>query len=277
MQVSPASQWWLLDSGANDASWNMATDHYLAVEAKLDRPLLRFYTWRPAAISLGYNQHAEDLDLARCSADGLTVVRRPTGGRAVLHAEELTYAVIIPKSAHTWYRGNILETYQFISVALVAGLKKLGLDVQFEPRRTGNLAYAARNVAAVPCFSASAQYEILSAGKKLVGSAQRRFEQGILQHGSILMGTYHLRLPFYLRLPQIAEQPRLVQMLAAKTTSISQISAHPIRYDEVLQAMVAGFIEKYTISFIPKQLTAPELREIEALTKKYPKIVEVNP
>lgn len=267
--LASTPKWFLLDSGANDGPLNMAIDEYLATQADLEFPLLRFFQWKPYTISLGYNQRLADLNLERCKMDGIGLVRRPTGGRAVLHAEEVTYSVIIPKTAKAWYFESTLETYNLISRLLVAGLNRLGLNVQLEQKTGGNTAYAARTTEAVPCFSASAQYEIIYQDRKLVGSAQRRFDKAVLQHGSILTGKFHLNLPDYLKISSAKEQARLKNMLDRKTVSISQILNHPPSYQQVVDAIVTSFKEKESISFRVKKLAPDEISGINNLRKKY--------
>lgn len=266
---NPQKNWYLVDSGPNNGSLNMAIDEYLATSVNCEVPILRFYQWQPYAISLGYNQRSADIDLEKCRQDKIDIVRRPTGGRAVLHAEEVTYAVIIPKPASDWFQNSTRVTYQFISQALVAGLAKLGLSVKLENRTHGNVAYAARTSAAIPCFTAAAQHEVMFQGKKLIGSAQRRFSSAILQHGSILLGDFHLKLPQYLKINNPKEQIALQQSLVEKTISISQILKQPISYREVVDAIVAGFSEQYHISFIKKEMKSQKHPQLERLLDKY--------
>jgi lipoate-protein ligase A len=267
--LASALKWFLLDSGKNDGPLNMAIDEFLATQANLEFPLLRFYQWDPFTISLGYNQRVADLELEQCQKNGIGLVRRPTGGRAVLHAEEVTYSVIIPKSASAWYSESTLATYNLISELLVAGLNRLGLAVTLEQKTGGNIAYAARTTAAIPCFSASAQYEILFDGRKLVGSAQRRFEKTVLQHGSILLDKFHLNLPAYLKIANPDDRVRLTQMLDQKTVSMAQVLNHPPTYQQVVEAISAGFKEKSHISFITKLITPGEMAGVQMLRKKY--------
>lgn len=263
------TQWFFLDSGACDPAFNMAVDEYFATTAQLKQPLLRFYQWRPFTISLGYNQRSSDLDLARCEEKGLGLVRRPTGGRAVLHADEVTYAVIIPRSATAYYQSKILDTYNFISRALVNGLNILGLDARLERGSAGNTAYAAHDQSAIPCFSASAQYEVLINGRKLIGSAQRRFEAATLQHGSILTGRYHLDLPEYLNLSKDKARITLKKMLDSKSTSINEILPEPASYSRIVTAITEGFSREYGIQFETRSLSNTELNSIRLLQKKY--------
>lgn len=264
-----ASKWYLLDSGSHDAYSNMAIDEFLARDAKLDAPVLRFYQWDPYAISLGYNQRLEDIDLAKCQAEGIDIVRRPTGGRAVLHAEEVTYAVIIPQKALEWYQIQIKKLYQIISGALIKGLLYLGVNATFEEKTSGNTSYAARTKEAIPCFTASAQYEVMVGGKKLIGSAQRRFDTGILQHGSILLGSFHLKLPYFLKLVDSEEEQRLINHLNKKTTTISEKLNRMVQYPEIISAFSRGFCEQLQISLNKKTLTQEELTLIHLNRVKY--------
>lgn len=272
------TQWWLLDSGIADAYSNMAIDEFLATKANLDAPVLRFYQWQPYSISLGYNQRIEDVNPNACKADGIDVVRRPTGGRAVLHAEEVTYAIILPqKISGDKKRDSVLQTYNYISQALVEGLKILGCDVRLEQGTGGNVAYAARTTEAIPCFSASAQFEVMSEGRKMVGSAQRRFERGILQHGSILTGRFHERLPLYLNIAEQVGKERLMNSLTQKTISISQLLNHSVSYREVVEAIISGFVKKYQICFSKKQPDSLDWQGIESIKRSYLQIREVIP
>jgi lipoyl(octanoyl) transferase len=181
---------WRLILGAGDGaalrpapgSRNMAVDHALLDSVKSGgRPVLRFYLWAPACLSFGRNQHARGLyDAARLAAAGVDVVRRPTGGLAVLHDQELTYCVAAPARL----LGGPREAYRAINRALVAGLQRLGVPVSVA---AAGAAPDPRRDAAAPCFRAPAAGEVVAAGRKLVGSAQRCEQHTLLQHGSILL------------------------------------------------------------------------------------------
>lgn len=169
--------------GRASGAWNMAID-----EALLDRPesgcTLRFYAWNRPTVSLGYAQplaSAVDLELAR--RRGIAVVRRPTGGRAVLHADEITYAIAAPADAGV-LAGGVSAAYRRIAAGLQAGLGRLGARVDVE--RTGSATSPAHKGA---CFGARTRYELSVGGRKLAGSAQRRRAGRLLQHGSLLLGS----------------------------------------------------------------------------------------
>jgi len=125
----PPAEWTYIESGEQTGAFNMALDESMARALAVGEgyPVLRLFRWRPWAISLGHNQAAGDIDAARCAADGIDVVRRPTGGRAILHAEELTYSVVMPAG-----RRSILQVYNEISAALVWGLSLYGVEVALQ-------------------------------------------------------------------------------------------------------------------------------------------------
>jgi lipoate-protein ligase A len=195
--TSDASWRLLLDPPAAGA-WNMAVDEVLldGVAAGGALPTLRFYGWAPACLSLGYFQPFEVVDVAACRRLGVDVVRRPTGGRAILHDRELTYSVALPLSLLGDDRA-VLPSYHRVSLALERGLNRLGAPVVLAPA-----------IAAQPgpdhgpvCFDRPSAHEILLDGRKLVGSAQVRRATAILQHGSILIEPRIDRLLACLRLP----------------------------------------------------------------------------
>ncbi|MBM3278168.1 MAG: lipoate--protein ligase family protein [Candidatus Handelsmanbacteria bacterium] len=187
------SPWRFLDTGPGRGAWNMAVDEALLEGVGSGGPVLRVYTWAPPAVSFGYGQHPwREVDLEKCRAAGVEVVRRLTGGRAVLHWEELTYSAICPED-DPQCGGPIGYTYRRLGEALVEGLRLFGVDAALErgqprsprPRATG---------LSEPCFSSLARWEVKCGGRKLIGSAQRRVRGAILQHGSLLTGGRHRRL-----------------------------------------------------------------------------------
>lgn len=210
-------------------------------------PALRLYRWRPWAISLGYNQDAEDIDVARATADGVDLVRRPTGGRAILHAEELTYCVVMEAG-----RKSILQVYNEISRALVHGLAQYGVTVALQKSQP-DFRHEYRQSSSIPCFSSSARYEIEWRGKKLVGSAQRRIASGdrdvVLQHGSILCGAAHRRLSRYLAVRDPAIVSRVERDLAERTIDLAELAGEPVDYQRLASCIKRGFEEAWQVTF----------------------------
>jgi lipoyl(octanoyl) transferase len=190
--------WRLLVDAAARGVWNMAVDEVLleGVAAGTAPPTLRFYGWTPPCLSLGYFQGFEVVDLDGCRALGVEVVRRPTGGRAILHDGELTYSVALPASV-LGHDGGVLPSYYRLSLALQEGLRRLGVPATLAPESAASSAATHGPV----CFDRPSAHEILLHGRKLVGSAQMRRGGALLQHGSILIEPGIDKLSACLRLP----------------------------------------------------------------------------
>ncbi|MFI5314944.1 MAG: biotin/lipoate A/B protein ligase family protein [Myxococcota bacterium] len=171
-----ARAWRLFQDGAGGAAWNMSVDEALLLGAEDAAPALRLYGWREPSVSLGFRQAAPDW-LERCAALGVEVVRRVTGGGAVLHAGDLTYAVVAAADAPD-LPSDLRGSYEWIRARLVAGLARAGLAASASRARAG----ADRLEL---CFAGATGYEVELDGEKLVGSAQRRTRRAFLQHGSI--------------------------------------------------------------------------------------------
>ena len=179
-----AVKWRLILDGEHPGAWNMAVDEALAevVDAGRSAPVLRLYRWSPPCLSLGSSQPFGAADSAFCAAHGVDVVRRPTGGRAVLHHLELTYAALAPLGRGPFTQ-DLQAAYQAICRAIVAGLTALGVPAEVSGQPEGDLI---KPTQAIPCFIGPAAGEVVVGGRKLVGSAMRRIGNSILQHGSIL-------------------------------------------------------------------------------------------
>ena len=176
--------WRFLPCRAFSAAENMAVDEAVF---RLNRreglpPTLRFYGWRPAAVSLGYFQKtSREIDVGACRQAGIDIVRRPTGGKAVLHEHELTYS-LVAAADHPLFTGDVAGTYRVVSACIVEALRRLGLAPE--------VACEGRSAAGMPlegyCFAAPSRYELLVGGRKICGSAQVRSGGVFLQHGSLL-------------------------------------------------------------------------------------------
>lgn len=243
-------RWQCIDTGAQPGSVNMQVDRdtVLKVQQGIVPQTLRVYAWEPWAISLGYHQQESDIDTRRAAADGIDVVRRPTGGRAILHAREVTYSVVMFSQG----RGT-QEIYRVISEAIVTGLKKICSSVEFELSQP-NFSQLYRKAESIPCFSASAKYEIQIHKKKLVGSAQHRytshhFPDVILQHGSILLGDEHKQITKYIRNTDENVAGKMKSDLSTKTISLEEAMQRTVSYDEVVDVVKSGFEEAWNISF----------------------------
>ena len=189
--------WILINDKARSAAENMAADrallHHIINTGK--KPILRFYRWASPSISLGYFQKpGEVLNLELCQKQGIEVVKRITGGRAVYHGSEITYSIVFP-AGHSHLKGGINATYRRISQALVRGLNLLGKDFEFAPN---TLASPKTCRTESDCYRSLARYEISHEGRKLIGSAQRRISHGVLQHGSLPIAKDTALLSLYL-------------------------------------------------------------------------------
>ena len=232
-----------IDTGEQTGAFNMDFDVRRAelVDAGAAPPMLRVYNWKPWCISLGRHQKIEEIDQDATAAAGYGIVRRPTGGRAILHAEELTYSVVMPSQER-----GIMEVYRLISEALTAGLQLLVPEIDIAKSQP-NFQKLYREAGSIPCFSSSARYEIEFGGKKLVGSAQRRIGSAVLQHGSILIGEAHLGLADYLAVSdEVREQLR--HDMRAHTTTLQEILGKPVHRNEVRDALIEGFRRAWGVS-----------------------------
>ena len=175
-----SARWRLLLDDPGAGPWNMAVDEALLRSAQRGAaPTLRFYSWNGAWLSLGFAQPLDPERRAACLAAGVGIVRRATGGRAVLHGADLTYAVAAPAAA---LPAGLDATYHRIGSALHQALAALGVPAEPAPRPE------AAGRGGFDCFEAPAAHEVCAGGRKLAGSAQRRAAGGVLQHGSLRLG-----------------------------------------------------------------------------------------
>ncbi|MBL8145100.1 MAG: lipoate--protein ligase family protein, partial [Anaerolineae bacterium] len=179
MNGQSCENWRLLSDTPLTGARNMAVDEALlrSVGAGDAPPALRLYDWQPPTLSLGFGQALRDVDEGRLAERGWGLVRRLTGGRAILHVDELTYSITLPPG-HPLARGSVVESYQRISAALGAAARALGAPVQAE--RAAGL-----GLGSAVCFETPSHYELTVNGRKLAGSAQARRNDGLLQHGSL--------------------------------------------------------------------------------------------
>ena len=236
-------EWYFLNTGYNTGKYNMELDEVLAKKFN-GVPVLRVFGWNPYCISLGYNQNPEDINSVYCAEQGIDIVRRPTGGRAILHAEELTYSVILESNGK-----GIHEIYKEISLALLRGLRLLGANVEFSKTQPDFLNLY-KTKSSIPCFTSSARYEIEYDSKKLVGSAQRRYDDIVLQHGSILIGDFHKKLPDYLNENLDRRIKELIKKdIEAKTITLNNILSREVTFEEAVHFIKIGFEKEYNIKF----------------------------
>ncbi|MCD6328553.1 lipoate--protein ligase family protein [bacterium] len=258
----------LVDSGLCSGAFNMAMDESLhfSFEPGRDDVTVRLYSWERPCISLGYFQRTSDaIRLSTCQERGVEVVRRPTGGRAVLHHNELTYSVISGVGTGP-FSGSLLECYRAISACLIAGCERLGIPADKIEMAAGRDTRGASNSPA--CFMISSAYEIMVDGRKLIGSAQKRGQSVFMQHGSI-----PLRLDLQLMLDTIAghdglEEERVLDGFGP--TSLNEVLGRAVCYDEAASAIAEGFVSQLGLDAERGEpdCTEKELAE-DLMRKKY--------
>lgn len=260
----PRSEWRVEEAFDRNGSEQMLRDEELARAFSNDRslpPVLRLYSWKPACLSIGFQQTMDRIDLDACAAHGIDVVRRPTGGRAVLHRNEITYSVIL----HEEERTSIAQMHYRIAEALLYSLQSLGEEAkQLVLTGPGSDAgfratYSGDRVTNVACFASTARNEITCFGRKVVGSAQRRFGTTVLQHGSILLNEDHLLLPDLLVLTE-ERREQMRQMLKRDTISLSEVMGRPVSIEEVASCLKQEFVRHICVEPAETAATAVDTR-----------------
>ena len=261
--------WRFLNTHFGNAFFNMAVDEAVvkAVERGDVPSTFRVFGWTPPAVSFGYAQRVgREVDLKKCRASGVDVVRRPTGGRAVLHWNELTYSVLCPGD-DPLLGGTVREAYRKISACLVAGVQRLGVKVHFESRR-GALPPPRGKRLTSPCFSSTAQYEVTLHGRKLIGSAQRRIGGMLQQHGTLLIGPEHKRLVDLLPEGREGLQAHFRRELDRRTISLEEALGAAIPFGVVADALRSGLQDLLNIPLVDAPLTPPERAEADRLARE---------
>ncbi|MFB3896473.1 MAG: biotin/lipoate A/B protein ligase family protein [bacterium] len=289
-------QWRLILDDKHDAYKNMAVDESIlqyTVSSSTATPTLRFYQWTCPSISLGRFQNLEqEINLENCLQDKVPVVRRPTGGRAVYHNSELTYSLIIPDK-YTAIPTNITESYKVISSAFVKGLKLLGINAELEKPsaevrsqksevrklttedrskklEVKNPKSEIRNpksaTASPLCFASTSRYEVTVNGKKLIGSAQRRIQNAMLQQGSILLDYDPRKEQRYFLVNPGTDS----EFMANCVTAINKHLPEPVNLETLINHLIQGFAKEFRVEFEVGTLSKPEQKLSESLlTEKY--------
>lgn len=254
-------QWRLIYDSPAIGAWNMAVDEAIlqAVSVGEQPPTLRVYAWDPFCLSLGYGQPVGDVDDVRLQAHGWHVVRRPTGGRAILHGDELTYSVSLPID-HELAQGDVIASYRRLSEALVAALMQLGLTPQSEKQAKSN-----GSSRGPVCFEVPSHYEITSQGRKLIGSAQVRRKAGILQHGTLPLYGDVGRICEALQFDDEAAREAGKVKVRERAITLSEALGSDVDWLTAADALVAGFSEAFGLTFEMGHLSKSELNCAEQL------------
>jgi len=262
------STWRYLDTGFSNGYENMAIDEAIFTGCQQGKspPTIRFYGWSPPAVSLGYFQKTENtVDFKACARRGIDVVRRLSGGRAVLHDKELTYSLICPEGMLP-FTTNILETYKIISECLISALKSLNLNVQWVTFRDKHSSSTHLHKKTASCFSSPSWYEITVEGKKICGSAQKRGGGVFLQHGSILL-EHDMEILAEVLFSRKSKQ-ELIAEICSTTTSINHHLCKKITFYELQILVLKSFEEHLGIALHKGELTDYEYTLKDHLLKE---------
>lgn len=218
---------------------NMAIDEALLKNClAYGKPTVRFYRWKPRAVTIGYFQSLEqEVDTAKCAAEGIDCIRRSTGGGAVYHDSELTYSFVCPLDSGLVPK-NILDSYRKVCGALVHGLRELGLQAAFVPLN-----------------------DLIVNGRKVSGNAQTRKEKTILQHGTLLIDVDVDKMFSLLKVPNEKIRDKLISDVKQRVTSVNQEAGKKYSYFEVAAAIRKGFEENFHARLVEEPLT-PEERQL---------------
>lgn len=267
---APAPAVWrvIIEDEPRSGPANMALDQAIAEAcvAGDSLPTLRFYRWQPPAVSLGRHQPAGEVDLDTVQERGYEVVRRPTGGRAILHTDELTYSVAAAADEPR-VQGGVMDAYLRLSNALVQGLRMVGVSAV---DKAGGHVRTGKDVSAA-CFEVPSAYEITVGGRKLMGSAQSRRAGYVLQHGSLPLTGDIGRLVDVLALPG-EERARLRAELVGRACTLAEALGVPkedpqVQFAPVARALQKGFEEELALNFKAGQATPGELRRAAELIR----------
>jgi len=233
------SKVYCVDTGLHTGEENMEFDRQLMAafldgrfqqRYGMESCLWRFYAWKPYAVTLGYNQDSSNIDTVKCMQAGVDVVRRPTGGRAVFHADEFTYSFFSDSSL----QNSVI--YRMVHEVIQRALESLGIHAEF-CRSTLQRQQGELTAGSVSCFTASARYELQVEGRKLVGSAQRKTRNVLLQHGSLPLSGRHRELVRFITFSDVAATDEIRNEMERKTISLEEILGYIPQYDHLTELM----------------------------------------
>lgn len=266
------TRWRFMDMGQADGPTNMAIDEAILLSYVQGSilPTLRVYQWNPPCLSIGcFQSVSKEVDLEACRQMGVDLVRRPTGGRAILHDVELTYSLVVSEG-DPLVGGTILESYNKISLALVEGLALLGVRAELASRKEGTNASGS-----AACFHSASSYEVTLGGRKLVGSAQLRKNGVLLQQGSLLLDLDPERTLRLLKVTSKGSWDKEMASFRRRVTTLGEAMNREVTFSEVVLAMREGFqralgvtLESSPLS-IDEQALAQRLREDKYASREW--------
>lgn len=259
--------WRVINNKVYDGAMNMAIDEAIMTAYKegKSKPTLRFYTWKPHCLTIGYFQNLEkEVDLNKCRELGIDYVRRATGGRAVLHQNELTYSIVVGEDNELMDK-SINTSYRFISEGIAKGLELANINVD-ELSKGERIT---REKLSAACFNAHASYEITINNKKVVGSAQHRKDGVILQHGSIVLNFNIDDLYEVIKTKNEEIKKRAKKFTLSKASGIENEIGNKIDINKLEKSIINGMKEVFKVDFKDEELSKYELDLANELYKKY--------
>jgi len=260
------TDWRLIIDGPYSGAWNMAIDESILIHVAQDvaPSTLRLYSWNPYALSLGHAQSIHDVNMDNIQSLGYDLVRRPTGGRAILHADEITYSVAV-SCDNKVITGNVLESYRTISLVLIKALELIGISSESKLKNEADLIHSKNAV----CFEFPSDYEITWDGKKMIGSAQARKNNGLLQHGAIPLYGDITRIVDTLNIEE-ERKKEAKQRLSMRATTISEAAGRSITWQAMADVLINSFSIVFGIQLVESQLTDSEISKAkELVSEKY--------
>lgn len=256
-----AETWRLLGPDATTGDYSLALHEALLLSQAAGEapPTLRLYTWAQPCVTIGCGQSIADIDREYCAAAGLPVLRRLSGGTAVLHEPpQLAFMMVLPPE-HPLVRGDVVESYAPVSRALLRALDRLGIRAEALPPEAAR-ARPADPLGRAACFGALAPYEIVWRGKKLIGHAQVRRRNAVLLGGTLLLDFDPAALARVLRVSHADERSQLQGYLAQRITSAREAAGRTVGFDEAFAAFHEAWQEEFGVRLEPGRLTAAEER-----------------
>ena len=258
--------WRLYISPPAAGAWNMAVDEAILenVVRGDSPPTLRLYAWNPPCLSLGRSQPFANANITALKKNGWDILRRATGGRAILHTDELTYSIIAPKD-NFHISGSVLESYKYLAKALLTALEDLGAEVEMKKEeKKGGVGFNP------VCFETPSAYEITVNGKKLIGSAQARQKGGILQHGSLPLTGDLARVTEALSFPDEESRQIAAKKLLMRASTLESALGRAVDWETASKSFARAFESVLGIRLMPKDLSqAEERRASQLIQKKY--------
>ena len=260
------TEWLYINSGKNDAYYNMALDELLMrkIERNEIPPVLRLYEWEIPTLSIGYFQRIHrEIDVEKVKDYGYQLVRRKTGGRGVLHEKELTYSLVLPESYENMPQ-TVTQSYKVLSTGLLEGFKNLGLDAYFSiPERKKS------EIRSSVCFDTASWYELVVEGRKIAGSAQTRNNGVIMQHGSILLDVDIDHLFDMFKFTNERFKEKMKSEFKSKAVAINDLTDKQFTVDDLYVAFKKGFETGLDMHTTEYRLTEKDKEELEVLIETY--------